>query len=63
MNSHVNQINRFFNGFLSDSAEITSCVYSKTIGLLNRYGGHIEFISGALAREARQHSTMGKKIK
>ena len=31
MNSPVNQTNRFFHGFLSDSVEITSCVYTKTI--------------------------------
>ena len=33
MNSPVNQTNGFFNSFLSDSTEITSCVYSKTIDL------------------------------
>ena len=31
MNSPVNQTNRFFNGFLSDSVEFTSCEYTKTI--------------------------------
>ena len=32
MNSPVNQTSRFlFHGFLSDSDEITSCVYTKTI--------------------------------
>ena len=32
MNSPVNQTNPFFfHGFLSDSVEITSCVYTKTI--------------------------------
>ena len=30
MNSPVNQSNRFFHGFLSDSVEITSCVYTET---------------------------------
>ena len=30
-NSLVNQTNRFFNGFLSDSVEITLCEYTKTI--------------------------------
>ena len=30
-NSLVNQTNRVFNGFLSDSVEITSCEYTKTI--------------------------------
>ena len=29
--SPVNQTTRFFHGFLSDSIEITSCVYTKTI--------------------------------
>ena len=31
MNSLVNQTDRFFHGFLSDSVEITSCAYTKTI--------------------------------
>ena len=31
MNSLVNQTSRFFHGFLSDSVEITSCAYTKTI--------------------------------
>ena len=31
MNSPVNQTNRFVNGFLSDSVEITSYEYAKTI--------------------------------
>ena len=31
MNSLVNQTNRFFHGFLSDSVEITLCAYTKTI--------------------------------
>ena len=31
MNVPVNQTNRFFNGFVSDSSEITSCVETKTI--------------------------------
>ena len=31
MNSPVNETNRLFHGFLSDSAEITSCAYTKTI--------------------------------
>ena len=31
MNSPANQTNRFFHGFFSDSVEITSCVYTKTI--------------------------------
>ena len=31
VNSPVNQTTRFFHGFLSDSIEITSCVYTKTI--------------------------------
>ena len=31
MNSLVNQTNRFFHGFLSDSVEITSCAYTKKI--------------------------------
>ena len=31
INSPVNQTGRFFHGFLSDSVEITSCAYTKTI--------------------------------
>ena len=31
MNSPANQTNGFFHGFLSDSVEITSCAYTKTI--------------------------------
>ena len=31
MNSPVNQTTRFFHGLLSDSVEITSCAYTKTI--------------------------------
>ena len=31
MNSLVNQTNRFFHGFLSDSVEITLCAYTKKI--------------------------------
>ena len=31
MNSPVNQTNRFFDGFLSDSVEITACEYTRTI--------------------------------
>ena len=30
LNSTVNQTNHFLNGFLSDSAKITSCEYTKT---------------------------------
>ena len=35
MNSPVNQTKSFFNGFLSDTVETTSCVYTKTISLFN----------------------------
>jgi len=31
MNSPVHQTNRFFNGFVSDSVQMTLCVYTKTI--------------------------------
>ena len=54
-NSLVNQTNRFFNGFLSDSVEITSCAYTKTIIqliLLNiqliLLNNRLDFVSGII---------------
>ena len=44
MNSPMNQTNRFFHGFLSDSVEITSCVYTKTIKFYIIYSPQAQLI-------------------
>ena len=55
MNSPANQTNGFFHGFLSDSVEITSCAYTKTIIqliLLNiqliLLNNRLDFVSGII---------------
>ena len=45
MNSPMAQTNRFFHGFLSDSVEITSCVYTKTIKFYIIYSPQAQLIS------------------
>ena len=45
MNSPKAQTNRFFHGFLSDSVEITSCVYTKTIKFSIIYSPQAQLIS------------------
>ena len=48
MNSPANQTNRFFHGFLSDSVEITSCAYTKTIIQLILLNNRLDFVSGII---------------
>ena len=45
MNSPMAQTNRFFHGFLSDSVEITVCVYTKTIKFYIIYSPQAQLIS------------------
>ena len=45
MNSPMAQTNRFFHVFLSDSVEITSCVYTETIKFYIIYSPQAQLIS------------------